>query len=72
MTYATSMHEAGHNPEGWGGEAGERGFQGWGTHVHLWLVHVDVWWKPSQYCKVIILQLKLINKKTLHLCIMKQ
>ena len=29
-----------------------------GTHVYLWLIHVDVWKKSSQYCKVIILQLK--------------
>jgi len=29
-----------------------------GTPVYLWLIHVDVWQKPSQYCKVIILQLK--------------
>ena len=29
-----------------------------GTHVYLWQIHVDVWQKPSQYCKVIILQLK--------------
>ena len=26
-----------------------------GTHVYL--IHVDVWQKPSQYCKVVILQL---------------
>ena len=26
--------------------------------VHLWLIHVDVWQKPIQYCKSIILQLK--------------
>ena len=31
---------------------------GWGTHVHLWLIHVNLWQKPSQYCKVISLQLK--------------
>ena len=24
----------------------------------LWLTHVDVWQKPPQYCKAIILQLK--------------
>ena len=29
-----------------------------GTYVYLWLIHVDVWQKPLQYCKVIILQLK--------------
>ena len=31
------------------------------TYVYLWLIHVDIWWKPTQYCKAIILQLK-INK----------
>ena len=31
------------------------------THVYLWLTHVIVWQKPSQYYKVIILQLKYIN-----------
>ena len=30
----------------------------WGTHVYLWPIHVDVWQKPSQYCKVFIFQLK--------------
>ena len=44
---------------GWDG--GGCGVQDWGTHVHPWLIHVNVWQKPSQYCKVIILQLKLIN-----------
>ena len=23
------------------------------TCVHLWLIHVDVWQKPTQYCKAI-------------------
>ena len=35
-----------------------------GTYVYLWLIHVDVWQKPTQYCKAIILQLK-INFKSL-------
>ena len=26
---------------GWGGRC--EGGSGWGTHVHLWLIHVDVW-----------------------------
>ena len=30
-------------------------------YVYLWLIHVDVWQKPTYYCKAIILQLK-INK----------
>ena len=44
--------------QAWGGEGGERVFRREGTHVYLWLIHVDVWRKLSQYCKVIILQLK--------------
>ena len=39
------------------------GDSGWGTHVYPWLIHVNVWQKSPQYCKVISLQLKLINKK---------
>ena len=31
------------DPEGWYGEGGERGVQGWGTHVHPRQIHVDVW-----------------------------
>ena len=56
------MHETGcsglvhwDDPEGWDGEGGS----GWGTHVHPWLIHVNVWQKPLQDCKVISLQLKL-------------
>ena len=32
-----------------------------GTYVCVWLIHVDVWQKLTQYCKAVILQLK-INK----------
>ena len=46
--------------DGMGGN--REGGSGWGTHVHPWLIHVDVWQyslpKPLQYCKVISLQLK--------------
>ena len=42
--------------DGMGMEVGEG--SGWGTHVHPWLIHVNVWQKPLQYCKVISLQLK--------------
>jgi len=45
-----------------GKEVGE-GLRMWGTHAYLWPIHDDVWQKPSQYCKVIALQLKLINLK---------
>ena len=34
------------------------GGSGWGTHIHPWLIHVNIWQKPLQYCKVISLQLK--------------
>ena len=37
------------------------GGSGWGTHVHPWLIHVNVWEKPLQYCRVISVQLKSIN-----------
>ena len=30
-----------------------------GTYVYPWLIHVDVWQKPKQYRKAIILQLKI-------------
>ena len=36
---------------------------GWGTNVNPWLIHVSVWQKPLQYCKVISLQLIKINGK---------
>ena len=46
---------------GWGGRW--EGGSGWGTHVNPWLIHVNVWQKPLQYCKVISLQLIKINGK---------
>ena len=43
-----------------------------GTWVNLWLIHVELWQKPTQYCKAIILQLKinkfLKKKKSLSQC----
>ena len=46
----------------WRGGMGGREDQ---PHVYLWLIHVDVWQKPAQYCKAIILQFKIkIFKKT--------
>ena len=37
------------DPEGWYGEGGERREEGsgWGTRVHPWWMHVDVW--QNQY-----------------------
>ena len=43
--------------EGRGGEGGG-GVQDDGTQVCLQPIHTDVWQKPSQYCKVVVLQLK--------------
>ena len=43
---------------GWRGRW--EGGSGWGTHVRPWLIHLNVWQKPPQYCKVINLQLKKI------------
>ena len=47
------------------GSLGWPGGMGWGTHINPWLIHVSVWQKPLQYCKVISLQLIKINGKKL-------
>ena len=44
-------------PRGIGWRRRWEGWSGWGIHVNLWLIHVTVWQKPLQYCKVINLQL---------------
>ena len=58
------------NLEGWDGvggwEGGSRISRGRGhMYTYLSLIHVAVWQKPTQYCKAIILQLKM-NKKQTH------
>ena len=53
------------NPEGWDGEGKGRGCSGWGTRVHPWLIHVNVWQKPLQYYKVISLQLNNLPKNVI-------
>ena len=50
-------------PRGMGLGGRWEGGSGWGTHVNPWLIHVNVWQKPLQYCKVISLQLIKINEK---------
>ena len=50
------------DPERWGGEGGS----GWGTHVHPWLIHVNVWQKTLQYYKEI--QFSLVTQSCLTLC----
>ena len=47
------------DPEG--GDGRLEGGSGWGIHVHPWLIHVNVWQKSPQYCKVISF---LLNKQT--------
>ena len=49
------------NLERWDAEEVGGKFKREGTYAHLWLLHVDVWQKPTQYCKAIILQLKINN-----------
>ena len=46
---------------GWRGR--REGGSGWETHVNPLLIHVNVWQKPLQYCKVFSLQLIKINGK---------
>ena len=49
---------------GWAGRW--EGSSGWGTHVNPWLILVNVWQKPLQYCKVISLHLiKILGGGTL-------
>ena len=53
---------------GWRGRW-EKGL-GWWIHVNPWLIHVNVFQKPLQYCKVISLQLIKMNEKKKKLKIM--
>ena len=48
-------------PRGVGWRGRWEGGSGWGIHVKPWLILVNVWQEPLQYCKVISLQL--IKKK---------
>ena len=47
---------------GMGREVGGRS-KGEGSHVHLWLLHADGRQRPTQFCKVIIFQLKIKSKE---------
>ena len=54
------------NLEGWDGRKMGRKFRRERMYVYLWLIHLDIWQKLTQYCEAIILQLKkLQNKKAL-------
>ena len=52
---------------GWGEVGG--GFTREGSYVYLWLTHGDVWQKPIQHCKAIILQLKTNEMILKRLCL---
>ena len=56
------------NLEGWDRVGGEGAVQRKGAYVYLWPIHVDVWQKPTQYCKAVILQFTInkIFKRLLH------
>ena len=63
MACGSSMHEGTQSRcsgttqrDGVGRKVGG-GFRMGESHVYLCLIHVDVWKKPSYYCKEIILQL---------------
>ena len=34
-----------------------------GIDLNLWLIHVDVWQRPTQYCRATVLQLKKKKKQ---------
>ena len=37
--------------EGWEGKGGSRGREHiYNIYTHLWMIHIDKWQKPSQYC----------------------
>jgi len=42
---------------------GRKGSRERGHNVYLWLIHVDIWQKSTQYCKAIEPQLKKIKEQ---------
>ena len=55
------------NLEGWDGVGDGREVPEGGTYVYIGLIHIDVWQKPTQHCKAIILQLKINTFKKIKL-----
>ena len=49
-------------PRGIGWRGRWDGGLGWGTYVNPWLIHLNVWQNPLQYCRVTSLQLIKKNK----------
>ena len=60
-----------YQPRGVGGVGREVGgkFKREGRYVHLWVIHVDVWYKRTKFCKAIILQFKNKLRKSLRFTI---
>ena len=42
--------------EGWDGVGDGGGYKREEIYVYLWLVCVDVWQRPTQYCRAVVLQ----------------
>ena len=40
-----------------------------GTYIHLWVIHVDVWYKTTKFCRATILQFKNKLRKSLRFTI---
>ena len=67
------LHDAGNprlvlcdNLERWDGEGDAREAYEGGNICILWLIHVEVWQKPSQYRKIPVLKLKIKFKKRIY------
>ena len=58
------------NPKVWDREAGVWGVWDRGTHVHPWLIHVNIWQKPSQCCNQPLI--KIIRKIVILLCLWRE
>ena len=50
------------NLEGWDGWEVGRRLKREGTYIYLWLIHADIWQKPTQHSKAIVPQLKIKDK----------
>ena len=50
------------NWEGWDGVGSGRKFQEEGDILYLWLIHVNIWQKPTQYCKYPLIKNKYFFK----------
>ena len=51
------------DPEGWYGKE-EGGGSGWGTHVHPWWIHVNLWQSQYNIAKLKKKHISLLNTHT--------